>query len=170
MLSSRTTHVAFIFVLMLLAAWASGCVSIQVVDRTPSEVELTPAREQDEEHDLAVLAVDFDPPLIYEEIMARKEAGEGITLLVAVENRGTRTEKGVIVEVELSKDRGKSLFLHQEAKLDSIAPGEIKLVHFKDTEIPFSYEYVLRTAVRPVMGETHLVDNEKTYDLVITRP
>lgn len=170
MLSSRNTHIAFGIILMLSAMWASGCVSIQVIDRTPSGIELTPALEQDEEHDLAVLAVDFDPPLVYEEIMARREKGEGITLLVAVENRGTKTEKDVTVGVELSKDKGKSIFLHQEAKLDSIAPGEIKIVHFKDTEIPFSYEYVLRMTVMPVVGETHLVDNEKAYDLVITRP
>jgi hypothetical protein len=117
-----------------------------------------------------VLAVDFDPPLKYEEIIARRDRGEGITLLVAVENNGVATEHDVPVEVELSKDGGDTLFLHKEGRIEAIAPGEIKLVHFKDTEIPFSYEYQLRVRVAAVDGETRLLDNEKTYDLLVTQP
>jgi hypothetical protein len=171
MLSHSWKHIATLVVLALVTICAGGCINIQIIDRTPSTINSTPlAEEQEKEHNLAVLAVDFDPPLEYEEIVARKERGEGITLLVAVENTGAMTEQAVSVEVELSKDDGKTLFLHKQGLIDAIAPGEIKLVHFEDTEIPFSYEYRLLVRVVPVDAETCLVDNEKTYDLLITQP
>jgi hypothetical protein len=171
MLSHGYKLAATVLVLATVAVCTGGCINIQIIDRTPSTIDSTPLpQEQVEEHNLAVLAVDFDPPLEYEEIVARKDRGEGITLLVAVENSGAVTEQAVSVEVELSKDQGESLFLHKQGIIDTIAPGEIKLVHFEDTEIPFSYEYQLRVRVEPVEAETRLVDNEKTYDLLITQP
>ncbi len=172
MLSRKSKSiVGFLFVVMV-AVVLSGCIQVQVVERTLASTEETPfAQEQrSEEHNLAVLAVDFDPPLEYEEIMARRDRGEGITLLVAIENTGAVAEDDVVVEVELSKDKGKTLFLHKQALIDSVVPGEIKLVHFKDTEIPFSHEYQLRVCVEPVDGETRVMDNEKSYDLLVTHP
>lgn len=160
------------FVALTLATMASGgCIKIQVVDSTPGALEATPLPEEAvEEHDLAVLAVDFDPPLVYEEIVARRNRGEGITLLVAVENAGVHTEQDVSVEVELSKDGGETAILYKEGRVDTIAPGEIKIVQFKDADIPFSYAYTLRVDVIPVAGETRLHDNQKQYDLLITQP
>jgi hypothetical protein len=117
-----------------------------------------------------VLAVDFDPPLEYEEIVALRDRGEGITLLVAIENTGSTTERDVVVEVELYKGDGQTPFLHKQGEIDVIAPGEIKLVRFKDTEIPFSFTYRLTVRVLTVDGEARLGDNEKSYDLVITQP
>jgi hypothetical protein len=172
MLSRKSKYTAAFVALVLVALYTSGCIKIQVIDRTPSTIEVTPSSrdQQLEEHNLAVLAVDFDPPLEYEEIIARKDRGEGITLLVAVENSGALTEQNVVVEVELSKDKGKTLFLHKQALVDAIVPGEIKLVRFKDTDIPFSYEYQLKVRVDAVSGESRVLDNEKSYDLVITQP
>lgn len=170
MLSHSLRRIAALVVLAFVAISTGGCIQVQIIDRTPSTTDLTPLEEQQDEHNLAVLAVDFDPPLEYDEIVARKERGEGITLLVAVENTGAMAEQSVSVEVELSKDHGNTLFLHKQEIIDTIAPGEIKLVHFEDTEIPFSYEYQLRVRVEPVGAETRLMDNEKTYDLLITQP
>jgi hypothetical protein len=172
MLSRRSRYVAAVLVMLCAAVYLSGCIQIQVIDRTPSTVEGVPSTQNDqlEEHNLAVLAVDFDPPLEYQEIISRKRRGEGITLLVAVENTGATSEHDVSVEVDLSKDDGQTLFLHKSALIDAIAPGEITLVRFKDTEIPFSYEYQLRVRVEAVEGELYLVDNEKSYDLLVTEP
>jgi hypothetical protein len=172
MLSRHWRHVAVLAVLAVTAIWASGCTHIQIIDRTPSTVEPTPsAHEQDiDAHNLAVLAVDFDPPLEYDEILASRNRGEGITLLVAVENTGSVTERDATVEAELSRGGGSTLILHKQGSVDVISPGEIKLVRFKDTEIPFSYEYQLKVRVLPVEGETRLADNVKSYDLVVTRP
>jgi hypothetical protein len=114
--------------------------------------------------------VDFDPPLEYEQIIARKNRGEGITLLVAVENTGVHAELDVSVAVQLSERDGKTVYLHKQGSIESIAPGEIKIVQFRDTDIPFTYAYSMQVSVDPVFGETHLGDNVKTYDLLITQP
>ena len=172
MLSRGWTRSAVLAVALLAVIWASGCRSIQVIDRTPSTTEPTPSTQVQnaERHNLAVLAVDFDPPLEYDEIIALRDRGEGITLLVAIENTGTTTEREVRVEVELSKAGADAPFLHKEGQIDVIAPGEIKLVRFKDAEIPFSYSYQLTVRALPVLGEIRLGDHEKGYDLVITQP
>jgi hypothetical protein len=172
MLSRQWQHVAVLVTLAVTVMWASGCAHVQIIDRTPSTVEPTPlAHEQDaDDHNLAVLAVDFDPPLEYDEIMASRNRGEGITLLVAVENTGSVTERDVALEAELSRGEGTTLILHKQGTIDVIGPGEIKLARFKDTEIPFSYEYQLKVQVLPVEGEMRLADNVKSYDLVVTRP
>ena len=149
-----------------------GCVDIQVVDRAPSILEVTPGgyTETVDEHNLAVLAVDFDPQLEYDQIVARRDRGEGITLLVAVENTGASREDNVSVGVELFAEDGKTAFLQKQGTIESIAPGEIKIVQFEDTDIPFSYTYVLSVHVSPVTGETQLGDNRKSYDLLVTQP
>jgi hypothetical protein len=172
MLSRISRHIAVAVLLSAAAMWIGGCATIQIIDRTPSNVQPTPSPQaQDtDEHNLAVLAVDFDPPLEYEEILAARNRGEGITLLVAVENTGTVTERDVWVEAELSRGEGGELILQQQGKVEAIAPGEIRLVRFKDTDIPFSYRYQLKVRVLPVEGETRLADNLKSYDLVVTRP
>ena len=165
---------AWTFIALTLAAMAlSGCIRIQVVDRTPSSVSVSPLTDKElvEEHGLAVLAVDFDPPLVYEEILSRRNRGEGITLLVAVENTGAHTEQDVHVEVELSRDDDDdAAFLQKQGSIEALAPGEIRIVQFRDTNVPFSYAYLLRVRVVPVAGETRLTDNQKTYDLLISQP
>jgi hypothetical protein len=162
-----------VFVVLTLATIAlSGCIQIQIVDRTPAAPQPTKdsSKRQIAEHDLAVLAVDFDPPLEYEKIIERKSRGEGITLLVAVENTGINTEQNVNVQIKLSKDQEKTAFLEKLGTIPAISPGEIKIIHFKDTDIPFSYEYHLNVQILPVVGETQLVDNQKSYDLLVTQP
>ena len=162
-----------ILVTLILATIAlSGCIQIQIIDRTPVVLQPTVdvPKHQVAEHDLAVLAVDFDPSLEYDKIIERKKQGEGITLLVAVENTGINTEHNVNVQIKLSKEQDKTAFLEQLGTIQAIAPGEIKIIHFKDTDIPFSYEYHLSVQVQPVVGETRLLDNQKSYDLLITQP
>jgi hypothetical protein len=172
-MSSRTCFKVAAFVTLILATMVSGgCVDVEVVDRTSSVLQdaVGPGADEASEHDLAVLAVDFDPPLEYEEIIACRDRGEGITLLVAVENTGISVEQKVTVQVQLSESDSGKVFLHKEGTIASIVPGEIKIVQFRDTDIPFSYEYSLDVDVLPVAGETRLVDNQKSYELLITRP
>lgn len=162
-----------VWMLMALAVIASsGCIQIQVVDRTPVAPEPVKetSKQQVREHDLAILAIDFDPPLDYDKIIERKKRGEGVTLLVAVENAGTTTENDITVQVSLSKDQDKLPFLEQSGTLPSLAPGEIKIIRFKNNDILLSYEYHLQVNVVPVTGETRLDNNQKNYDLLITKP
>jgi hypothetical protein len=170
--SSKRLPTLVLITLTLATIALSGCIQIQVIDRTPVAPQPTTdtAKRQIAEHDLAVLAVDFDPPLEYEKIAERQNRGEGITLLVAVENTGINTEQNINVQIKLSKDQDKTAFLEQQGTISMISPGEIKIIHFKDTDIPFSYEYHLNVQVLPVAGETRLLDNQKSYDLIITQP
>jgi hypothetical protein len=169
MSSSRVVLLAF-SVLLLVTTVLAGCVSVTVVDRSKS-LDGMPDSERDivEEHDLAVLAVDFDPPLNYQEIMACKSRGEGITLLVAIENTGVNTEQNVLVQARLSERSSGTLYIEKRGTIETIAPGEIKIVQLRDTDVPFSFEYTLAVSVIPVIGETRLDDNLKTYDLLITQ-
>lgn len=169
-MSSSKVHVAF-SVLLLAVVTLSGCVNVEVVDRSASALDGVPALGQDvpQEHDLAVLAVDFDPPLDYQEIVTRKSRGEGITLLVAVENTGVSTERDVLVQARLSERSSETMYVEKRGTIEIIAPGEIKIVHLRDTDIPFSFEYTLSVFIVPVVGETRLDDNSKTFDLLITQ-
>lgn len=168
----RRFRFAAILFLTLASLALSGCIQIQVIDRTPPATEppQDKNKQQVAEHDLAVLAVDFDPALEYDKLMEQKKRGEGVTLLVAVENTGANSEQNVAVEINLYKDDDKTAFLTQQGTISSVAPGEIKILHFKDNDIPFSYEYHLQVQVLPIAGETRLVDNQKNYDLLITQP
>jgi hypothetical protein len=172
MLSRRWLQVAAFVVLALSTTLLGGCIQIQVIDQTPPSPDPAAghAGGQADEHDVAVLAVDFDPPLEYDEVMAQKDRGEGLTLLVAVENQGCTVESEVTVEVELCKDGAATPFLYKQGVIDAIAPGEIKIVHFGDTEVPFSYEYQLQVRVVPLRDERRLDNNQKSYDLLITQP
>jgi len=158
-------------VLAVALVLLSGCVKIKVIDRTMATVlppvELEAAANADE-HDLAVLAIDFDPPLEYEQIMASRE---GITLLVAVENTGGNSENNVTVQAELSTDDGQTIILEDEDQIPTIAPGEIKIVRFKSLgDIPYRTAYQLKVQVAPVTGEARTANNQKSYDLYVTQP
>jgi hypothetical protein len=155
----------------LVVVFSSGCAEIEVVDRSAAALNsaLDSGRDIVEAHDVAVLAVDFDPPLNYQEIMDRRSRGEGITLLVAVENTGVNTEQNIVVQARLSERSSKTVYVEKRGTIKTIAPGEIKIVHLKDTDIPFSFEYTLLVSIVPVAGETRIDDNSKTYDLLITQ-
>jgi hypothetical protein len=161
----------WLLALVVVPILLPGCVQINIVDRTPTIT--LPTAELDsfanaDKHDLAVLAIDFDPPLEYEQIMASRE---GITLLVAVENSGGNSEDNVTVQVELATDEGQTIVLKDESLIPAIAPGEIKIARFKSLgDIPYRTAYQLKVWVAPVTGEALITNNQKSYDLYITQP
>ena len=148
----------------------AGCAQVEVVDRFPlpaDKMASIPTRTP-AEHDLAVLAIDFDPPLEYEQLTV---SPEGVTLLVAVENAGVHTETNVKVEAELSSDGGRNLIARRTGYIDTIAPGEVKIVRFKNlSRIPYRLTYRLRVRVLPVQGETNTANNQRGYDLYVIEP
>jgi len=114
---------------------------------------------------LAVLTVEFDPPLDYQQLIFRRQS---VTLLVAVENLGNTAERDVTVRAELSSPENPDLLLTQGASVASIAPGEIQVVHFSRLgEIPYHQAYHLEVMVDPVAGESELGDNRKAFDIQI---
>jgi len=146
----------------------TGCIRVEVVDHQEKvEVETT-SRSQitPDEHDLAVLAIDFEPQLDYEQIVNNPD---GITLLIAIENTGLSTETDVSIEAQLSADEGRTTIVERSAQIASIAPGETQVVRFVQIpRPPYRPTYQLSVQVLAVAGETNLADNLRIYDLLIT--
>jgi hypothetical protein len=172
----ETCRIWFVVVIVMLTSLSlAGCAEIKIVDRTSDSLNtlslssskskvITPV----EEHDLAVLAIDFDPPLDYEQIVVE---GEQATLLVAVENIGLQTEADVKVKARLSASEDDALILERTCYIGAIAPGQIKIARFKDiSRIPYRQEYLLKVWVLPVPGEAGVANNQRSYDLYITMP
>lgn len=146
----------------------TGCIRVEVVDHQgEADAETpTPAQIVPDEHDLAILAVDFEPQLDYEQIVNNPD---GITLLVAVENTGISTETDVQIETRLFCDEGRTIIAERSAEIASIAPGETQVVRF--TQIPrpsYRPAYQLSVQAVAVPGETNLANNSRIYDINIT--
>jgi hypothetical protein len=158
-------------VLTLTLLTLGACAEVSVVDITPdaSTHDLfagAPAGEEGR-HDLAVLAVDFDPPLDYQQLILRQRS---VALLVVIENSGTVTERDVIVWAQLSAPAEDDLLLTQELHVESIAPGEIQIVRFEGLgKLPYYDAYQLEVAVDPVGGESDPGNNRKAFDIEIRR-
>ncbi len=159
------------FVLTLALVTLAGCADIQVVDTTPAAVTsdtfTSPLTTESKAHDLAVLTLDFDPPLNYQQLIVRRQS---VKLLVAVENHGSSTERDVIVRVELTTPEDPDLIVTQAASLASIAPGEIQVASFgRLGELPYHQIYHLEVMVDSVAGESNLANNRKAFDIQIHR-
>jgi hypothetical protein len=157
--------------LILLLIFLAGCAEVKVVDSTPDAVVpgvfVSPLSVGEERHDLAVLAVDFDPPLDYEQLILRRQS---VALLVAIENTGTTRERGVIVQAQLTTPEDKDLVFGKHARVESIAPGEIQIVRFEPLgKIPYHERFHLEIAVEPVDGEQVVGNNRRAFDIQIRR-
>lgn len=156
-------------VMLLALATLTGCVRVEVVDTAPvadtSDLHAKPATQESKDHNLAILAVDFDPPLNYHQLIIQRQSG---ALLVTIENSGTSTEHNVTVRAQLSAPQDPKLLLTQGASIASIAPGEVQVVCFSHLgELPFYQAYYLEVMVDAVQGEKDLSDNQKAFDIQI---
>jgi hypothetical protein len=157
--------------LLLCVLTLVGCADVRIVDKETSmstpDTLTNPTPLGDGTHNLAVLAVDFDPPLTYQQLVIRPQSVE---LLVAIENTGKVTEHDVTVRAQLSTPLNPDDLLTQGASVASIAPGEIQIVRFaRLSEIPVHETYILEVVVEPVEGETDLTDNTRAFELQIHR-
>jgi hypothetical protein len=156
-------------ILVLILVTLAACAEVEVVDKTPTASTpnpfTSPLPVSQEKHNLAILAVDFDPPLTYQQLIIRRQS---VALLVAVENTGTETEQDVTVRAQLSTPENSEFLLTQGASVASIAPGEIQIVRFARLgEIPYHQTYSLEVIVDPVDGEADLSENRKAFDIQI---
>jgi len=163
----RLTQSRFGLALFLTLFILPGCSStidlLQSAAATPAPV-VTVIPQQ---HDLSILGIDFDPPLNYESIVSNG----GITLLVAIENRGLCTESEVNLSARLM-DRADSAkareLLNETLTLDNVAAGEVRVARFTQvSELPARDGYHLVLELEPVAGEVDLSDNHRAYDIVV---
>ena len=154
---------------LLLAGFLTGCTQIRIETR-PFDVLNTAEQgraAKSSEHDLAILAIDFNPPL--DTITAIQDL-DGIQLLIAVENSGLVVERDLTVRVELRLDnRDPSPALVRAVSIDEIAPGEIKVLRLRGlSEIPIRSEYWLKVRVLQAAGEENLANNQRIYRLQLS--
>lgn len=120
------------------------------------------------EHDLAILAIDFSPPLDYRELWTEREQ---VMLLIAVENRGLSQEKEIEVSAKLSVPNRSETLLRQSTTLTNLAAGEVKVVRFTGIpSVPYRPAYRLEVEVSPAEEERILANNVKIYELAIKYP
>lgn len=164
MKSKFTRALAIALPALLLA----GCVQVSVLDRTasPEDQVLAAALNTREEHDVAILAVEFDPPL--DALQAVTDASQ-VTLRVAVENKGYRKETEVQVVVRLLASQTDELLQSETQTLSSLSPGEIQVLQFRGVlSSPGGVRYRLEISADAVSGETRVLNNYKSYEIRIT--
>lgn len=153
-----------VVVLFVAAVALIGCQpSIEVLQPASP---LPPPTVAPEERALAIMGVDFDPPLEAGKIL---KSG-GVTLLVALENRGRQTEQLARVTARLyDPDSAMRTDLANETiTVRSLAPGELRVVRFTQVnDLPVRSHYKLVIEVSPAPGERELDDNVRTYDILV---
>lgn len=149
--------------LLLLTAACQPAIQVFQSDVAPMAV----ATVVPSPHALAVVGVDFDPSLQYEQIMA---AG-GVSLIAAVHNQGQHTESDVAVTAQLydRAARGKPTpLLNETIVIETLEPGDVRLVRFGQvTALPLRGRYELVVQVSAVTGETDRSDNVRIYEIVV---
>ncbi|NLS75849.1 MAG: hypothetical protein GXY76_01175 [Chloroflexi bacterium] len=165
-MTNRKYLLACTLALLLLAS--VGCVQVSEIVGEPATDKRAAALAglvMGEEHDLSILAVEFDPPL--NSLKSLPKDGQ-VTLRVAVENRGYRKEADIKVTAKLSGDEAKDS-VQQEQKVESLAPGAIEIVQFSSLiPSPQGSHYRLEIGLAAVAGEKQLTNNNKSYDIRIT--
>jgi len=153
---------AVLFVLALLLAACAPSLEVVPNSRAP----LTPVSTvTPQQHDLAIVAVDFDPPLDFAQI----RNNGGVTLLVVVENRGQSAEAdvGIAAHVQDPNDRLRELS-REAVMLGQLNAGALRMVRFTQaSDLPLRERYRLVVSVEAVAGETDIANNSRSYDIVI---
>lgn len=168
--SSIPHHILILLVVISCSFFLLGCGRIGIKEEVPappaevSKVDIPLSAE----HDLAILAIDFNPPLNDGGLWA--EWGE-VTLLIAVENRGLSPESGVRISAKLSAPRRSEVLMQRSTILEGLAPGEVQVVRVAGiSNVPYRSSYRLEVEVLAVDGEWVLVNNIKIYELTVKEP
>ncbi len=116
---------------------------------------------------IAIIGVDFDPPLDHAQIVL----GGGLTLLVAIENRGLMAEPEVEVTARLLdpvEADEPSILLHETISARDLAPGELRVLRFTEVRaLPVRTCYELVVQLGQVEGDADLADNIRSYDILV---
>lgn len=166
----RRIAVACLATLLLTSPLLAGCVQVQVTDEGRDAATPTPYTElafPREARDLAILGIEFNPPLRFDEIIAARR----VALVVAIENRGLAVESQVVVDAWLTGSGETQELIKRSEILESIAPGEVQLVRFESMSLlPYRSAYVMTVSVTPAPGETRTSDNQRSYRLSVSVP
>lgn len=161
-LASRALAVT---VVLSAAVLLLGChPSIEVI---PPVAPLAIPTVQPEEHSVAIVGVEFDPPLEAAQILS----SGGVTLLVAIENRGLATEPSLRVTARLVDPEANVRpvdLMRETVAVRSLAPGELRVVRFTQVnQLPARSLYKLVVEAETAPGERVHEDNVRTFDIIV---
>jgi hypothetical protein len=146
----------------------SGCTSGVAISSPQETRPAAAATVEPAEHQLVIIAVDFDPALDSSQLAA----GGGVSLMVAVENRGYSDESVVRLSARLldpGADSTSSELLNETVILTELAAGQTRVVRFPQVStFPLLESYRLEVTVDPAPGEVETGDNFRVYDIVIS--
>ncbi len=153
-----------LLVLLVTSVALLGCQpSIEVFEPTSP---LPPPTVAPDERGLAIMGVDFDPPLEAGQILTNG----GVTLLVALENQGRKTEPAARVTARLydAQSHPGADLASETITVRALAPGELRVVRFTQVNaLPVRSRYKLAVEVSPVPGERELDDNVRLLDIIV---
>ncbi len=160
----KTKYVGWMSGILALVFLLSACEAIQV-----TEVPLSSEGEQyigsvEGETYINILGVDFDPPLDYiDDVRA-----QGVTLLVALENRGNSPVRDVRVVARLHLEGRPERVIERTGVVAELVPGEVTVYRFpRVRSLPLRRMYRLEVQVLTADGRRVL--NQRTYTLRVTR-
>ncbi len=150
-------------IVWLLALWvmllAAGCAQVQVQDRTFLNREV-PSLDGGP---IYILGIDFDPPLEY----IQQYPTQGVTLLVAVENRGSEPLKNLRIVARLYVAGQREQVISREGVLPELVPQSMTVYAFpRLRHIPARRWYRLEVEVRTPDGREVLSSREYTLRVV----
>ncbi len=158
MQSGSRYRMVWLFALVVLVV-AAGCAQIQVQERALSNRIVPPPGDSP----VYILGIDFDPPLEY----VQKYPAQGVTLLVAVENRSDEWLKNLRVVARLYVSERAEQVISREGILPDLAPRSMSVYAFPRLRyVPARQAYRLEVEVRTPDGRTVLASREYTLEIV----
>ncbi len=111
-----------------------------------------------------ILGVDFDPPLDYLDDLRV----QGVTLLVALENRGSQPVRDVRVVARLHVGGSQKRVIERTGVVPELVPGQVTVYRFPRVKsLPLRRVYRLHIQVLTADGRQVL--NQRTYTLRVSR-
>lgn len=130
---------------LILLVWRSW--SWPIDGQARGTLESTPLA-----HDVAVLSVDFDPPLGSVAGSGRQRA-----LLAVVDNRGTESQAKLLVEAEVVRTSDGVALGKLVEPITTLTPGEVRVVRFErigqSAKVEPSQQTTVVVRVRPTTGD-----------------
>jgi len=151
--------VALLIALLLVA----GCTGVQVQEGAAS---LTGSALGGHESvgSVAIVGIDFDPPLQYADTLRR----QGVTLLVAVENRGSEPvdEAWLVARLIATGPQHERLVLERTGVVSGLKPGQVTVYRFpRLRNIPLRRSYALDVKVFADAAGSATPLAERRYDI-----
>ncbi len=149
--AARGPVVLTVFAVLALVLIQTGCeVSVEEphgASKSGEQVAMSTSTSPLPKYAVSISAIDFDPPLKSDTLLKSQQPE---SLVAAVENKGTAQLRQLVVEAQVSSQRGE-YSARNEVQVDKLSPGETKVVRFTGVgplaELPKSPSYRISVSV-----------------------